>query len=218
MNKMSKKRSYKQQCALARALDMVGDRWTFLLIRELIIAPKRYKTLLDNLKGMGTNLLATRLKELEDSGVIERTAIVDSKVLAYQLTDFGRELEAPILAIIRWGFKLPIHDEDDYLSVDEWDLVAMKAVFNSPLATGISALVAFRCDELRFWLAIDEQTIDITLHEPRHCELMVQASMATLMTIGFKRITIDQAIAQHQLVIAGDRRQIEQVLGCFKMG
>ncbi len=96
------KRSYKQNCALALTVDLVGERWSMLLIRDLLVGPKRYKELSQSLQGMGTNLLASRLKELESAGIIERQ---DSGggTHAYALTDTGRALEPAILALVRWG-------------------------------------------------------------------------------------------------------------------
>ncbi len=213
-----KKRSYKQQCALARALDMVGERWTFLIIRELIIAPKRYKTLGENLKGMGTNLLATRLKELEAQGVIERTPIPDSKLFAYQLSEFGRELEEPLLAIIRWGFKLPIADESEFLSVAEWDLVAMKAAFRPERVVGLDVLVEFDLDGLVFFVEIKAQKVNITLKSEVDATVFIHSSVADLMKISTGELTFDQAV-EGKLVrfFCCERDVVEQVLGCFSV-
>lgn len=211
-----KKRSYKQQCALARALDLVGERWTFLIIRELIIAPKRYKTLLENLKGMGTNLLATRLKELEAIKVIERIDIPGSKLSAYQLTAFGRELEAPVLAIIRWGFKLPIGDEADHLSIDEWDLVAMKAAFRPELALGLTATVQFKANGSEFFVTVDNQSVDISLDKTA-VDGVITSAIATLMQIDAGLLSFDQAVAQKLLKYEGDKALLQRVLGVFKV-
>ena len=221
-----KKRSYKQSCALARALDLVGERWTFLIIRELIIRPKRYKTLVANLKGMGTNLLATRLKELEQTGIIERIAIPDSKMMAYRLTDLGRELEAPLLAIIRWGFKLPIADEEDYLSISEWDLVAMKAAFRPESAQNLNTVVGFKVGEQsedNFVVQLSKGQLSIQIHEDCAPQLLAQraatvdTTMAVLMQIDAGELTFDNAVEQHLLRYQGDKQQLQQLLGVFSV-
>src|SRR5438270_8716701 len=98
------KRSYDQYCAVARGLDVIGDRWTLLLVRDLLLGPKRYKDLLEGLPGIGTNLLAARLKELEAAGIVRRGVLpppAGSSV--YELTDKGQALEPAILALGRWG-------------------------------------------------------------------------------------------------------------------
>ena len=124
-----KKRSYSQNCALAHALDVVGERWSLLLIRELLIGPRRYRDLLKGLSGIGTNLLATRLKELEYHGIIEKTAIsCTDSALAYQLTARGRSLENAVFELIRWGLQLPDRSSESNLSMPEWDVVALQAL------------------------------------------------------------------------------------------
>lgn len=95
-------KSYGQYCAVARALDVVGDRWTILIVRELLIAPKRYGELRAGLPGIATNLLAERLQHLLEAGVVERT---DDR---YELTARGRELEVVVDALFRWGLPLMV--------------------------------------------------------------------------------------------------------------
>ena len=94
-------RSYDQYCALAKALDVVGDRWTLLIVRELLVRPCRYSELQDGLAGIATNLLAERLRQLEGAGVIDREG--DGR---YELTDRGRRLGTAVHELVRWGAPL----------------------------------------------------------------------------------------------------------------
>lgn len=91
-------KSYGQYCALARALDVVGDRWSLLIVRELLVGPRRYGELLDGLPGIATNLLADRLRQLEGAGVVERAGGG-----LYELTPWGQGLREPIYALARWS-------------------------------------------------------------------------------------------------------------------
>ena len=119
------KRTHKQNCSLAFAADIVSERWTLLIVRELLLKPCRYGELLTNREGMGTNLLASRLKELATLKLIEKNAS------RYQLTPFGRALEPSVLNLIRWGLSLlPSSTNTNYLHRNEWDILAMKALFN----------------------------------------------------------------------------------------
>src|SRR5262252_5679614 len=87
-------RSYNQYCAVARGLDVIGERWTLLIIRDLLVGPKRYKDLLDGLPGIGTNLLAARLRELEKKGIVRRTVLPPPAAsTVYELTETGQALE-----------------------------------------------------------------------------------------------------------------------------
>src|ERR687886_123195 len=121
------RRSYNQYCAVARALDIVGERWTLLVARELLTGPKRFKDLLEGLPGIGTNLLAARLKNLEGFGILRRTTLpppAGSKV--YELTELGRSLEPVITALGRWGLKfLDTPGQGDDLR-PAWAMVAVK--------------------------------------------------------------------------------------------
>jgi DNA-binding HxlR family transcriptional regulator len=99
-------RSYAQYCGLARALDVVGDRWNLLIVRQLLIAPARYRELVEGLPGVATNLLADRLRDLETAGVIERRLAEKGNAVAYALTPWGAELREPIEGLIRWSTPL----------------------------------------------------------------------------------------------------------------
>lgn len=114
-------RTYRQFCALARALDVVGERWTLLIVRELLLGPRRYGEILAALDGMGTNLLAARLEALQDRGLIAREG------REYRLTEHGRALEEAVLALARWGMAgIARPAESDRLRGD-WYAVAMLA-------------------------------------------------------------------------------------------
>ena len=97
-------RSYAQLCGIATALDVIGDRWTLLVVRDLLLGPLRFGDLDEGLPGIGTNTLAARLKQLEAAGVVAPpAAAAPERGTVYELTDYGRELEPILLALGRWG-------------------------------------------------------------------------------------------------------------------
>ena len=97
-------RTYNQYCGLARALDLVGERWALLVVRELVLGPKRFTDLQAGLPGIGTNILSARLRELEESGVVARRTLPPPAASAvYELTPYGRELEPAVDALGRRG-------------------------------------------------------------------------------------------------------------------
>jgi DNA-binding HxlR family transcriptional regulator len=126
MNVM-KKRNYKQNCALALAADMLCERWTLLIFRELLIQPCRFKELNEWLAGMGTNLLAARLKELEAAGLVSRQKPGDKRS-AYLLTEEGLTIEPIIFEMLRWGHGRLAADKDS-IHRHHWDLLAIRALF-----------------------------------------------------------------------------------------
>jgi DNA-binding HxlR family transcriptional regulator len=121
------RRSYDQYCGLARALDVLGERWTLLVIRNLLLGPQRYSELLRGLPGITTNLLAKRLQEMEAEGLIERASSTGGDATsAYRLTPLGQSLEPAIHALGRWGWqRMGKPSARDRRSVD-WLLVALR--------------------------------------------------------------------------------------------
>src|SRR5919106_1278299 len=121
-------RSYGQYCGLARALDVVGDRWNLLIVRQLLIAPARYRELVEGLPGVATNLLADRLRDLETAGVIERRLAEAGNAIAYALTPWGAELREPIDGLIRWSTPLMVRGLGGDAFRAEWLIVALCAL------------------------------------------------------------------------------------------
>jgi len=99
-------RSYGQYCGFSRALEIVGERWALLIVRDLLVGPKRFSDLQRGLPGIPSNILTTRLKELEDDGIVQRRLLPrPSGSTVYELTDAGRQLEGPVISLGRWGAK-----------------------------------------------------------------------------------------------------------------
>lgn len=122
-------RSYQQYCALARALDHVGGRWTLLIVRELLLGPKRFTDLRDNLPGIATNLLTDRLRALQADGIVRTQELPPPAASAvYQLTDLGHGLEEPVHALIRWGSHWMTAGSGDDAFRPEWLAVALEAL------------------------------------------------------------------------------------------
>ncbi|MCO4744902.1 MAG: helix-turn-helix transcriptional regulator [Proteobacteria bacterium] len=123
-------RSYKQFCGVAKALDVVGERWTLLLVRELLLGPRRYSDLLSALKGLTTNLLADRLRRMTAEGLIERVTLpAPSGARVYQLTARGRELEAVVLALGAFGASYLTEPGGDAVNL-RWAALSLKRRWN----------------------------------------------------------------------------------------
>jgi DNA-binding HxlR family transcriptional regulator len=138
-------RSYGQFCGVARALDAVGDRWSLLIVRELLPGPMRYGELVASLGGIATNLLADRLRSLESCGVVERR-LGETNGVVYALTPWGSQLREPIEALIRWSTPLMASGPGGDLVQPRWLVVALPALLRGRTATrpaelGIDAAV-----------------------------------------------------------------------------
>ena len=124
-------RSYDQFCALARALDVVGDRWTLLMIRELFARDSRYSDLRDALPGIATNLLAERLRQLQEAGVIEAyDAAPPVRATVYRLTPRGRDLRPAIRALVTWGVPLMATGQGADAFRTQWLVMAVRTLFD----------------------------------------------------------------------------------------
>lgn len=179
------KRTYGQRCSLAYAVDLLGERWTLLIFRELLIQPQRYRDLLRHLDGIGTNLLSQRLRELEEAGLVER--VDDSRQSPYRLTQAGRDLEPAILELIRWGYRRAIDGEDD-LHREHWDLLAMKAFFVPERCTRPLTL-QFASEPLTAWVRISPHGFEHGFGEAAEADIVVAGTVGDLRMRGAAAVT-----------------------------
>ncbi|WP_127125514.1 helix-turn-helix domain-containing protein [Georgenia sp. SYP-B2076] len=130
-------RSYGQYCGVVTALELVGERWALLIVRDLLVGPRRYTDLKAGLPRIPTNILAARLKELQAGGVIRRVPLAHG--LVYQLTEFGRGLEDVVLALGRWGFRaMGEPDPADVVTADSLT-IALRTAFRPGVAAALPA-------------------------------------------------------------------------------
>lgn len=150
---MTDPRSYHQNCGLARALDLLGERWTLLIVRELARGPKRFTDLEAGLEGIGTNLLAMRLKRLEAEGVARRVEIAPG-VRGYALTPRGEDLRAPLDALGIWGADRLEPLQTGVQTRAAWAAMTMAAAMNRAPAPAVDGTYAFSVGDESFWLRV----------------------------------------------------------------
>ena len=198
-----KRRSYKQNCALARANDVIGERWTQLLIRDLLVGPRRFNALQASLKGIGANLLSTRLKDLEAAGLVEHGD--DS---AYALTARGRALEPALLALIRWGLVYGPDNQPGHHHHDDWDLLALKALFQPDRAADLRLAVQFAAAEFEGWMTLAPDSVTIGLGKIASPDLEVGTTIKDLFTGPGEPAT-------H--LLAGSAEDLRRFMGAFAL-
>src|SRR4051812_31157108 len=130
-------REYGQYCGITRALELVGERWALLIVRDLLVGPRRYGELAAGLPRIPSNILATRLKELQAAGVIRR--VPHSRVVVYELTPYGRELEPVVLALGAWGFKAMGDPREEQIITSDSMTMALRTAFRPEVAEGLPA-------------------------------------------------------------------------------
>jgi len=201
-------RSYGQFCGLARALDVVGDRWNLLIVRELLVGPMRYGELAASLGGIATNLLADRLRSLESAGVIERQLGERSGVV-YALTPWGSELREAVEALIRWSFPLMATGPGGDPTQARWLALALEALLRGRAATPPAEL-GIEASGLLMTLRIDKDGPHVTLQPDRRPDTILEAEPAFVLGLAAGAIAYEDA--QPHLRVHGDPRVLTTVL------
>jgi DNA-binding HxlR family transcriptional regulator len=192
-------RSYSQHCSLAHALDVVGERWTLLIVRELMAGPRRYTDLADGLVTVPSNVLAARLKDLESNGLIERRPLPApaASVVVYELTESGESLGTAVTELARWGQRtLPPEREDRSFRV-HWLVLALRASFDPAAASGLTESYEFVVDgeSISFELVDGEGVAHVGSPNARPA-VVVTADADTLLALTSDAISGSEAIAR----------------------
>jgi DNA-binding HxlR family transcriptional regulator len=203
-------RSYNQYCGVARALDLVGERWALLIVRELVLGPKRFTDLREGLPGVATNVLSNRLRQLERDGIVGRRRLPPpAPVQVYELTDYGRELVPVMLALGRWGASTMGPRTTAQSIRSEWLAVALKAFFDPESATGLSAVIGLDLDGALFTLHVDDGRLEITASDGVPVDLSIVSDAELLIQF--------LAGAPVSVTAEGDRDLLERLPEIFPL-
>jgi DNA-binding HxlR family transcriptional regulator len=154
-------RHFGQYCGLARAMELVGERWAMLILRDLAVRPRRYSDLLAGLPGIPTNVLSTRLKELEHNGIVERQiAPAPQRGVVYAMTPAGHSLEPAILALGRWGAAQLDDPRDGDIVTAEAFTMTLRAVFHDDAAAGVNASWRIHSGDLEIYAVVTDGKLD----------------------------------------------------------
>ena len=210
-------RTYDQYCGLATALDLLGERWTLLIVRDLLLGPQRYTDLLGGLPGIGTNLLASRLRRLESLGVVRKRVLpAPAASTVYELTPEGRSLTPALHSLGRWGARyMPEPHGGDDLQPRLLVLgIVMTLAGNVP--EDVEAWVELRLGPEIYSLELSGGRAEARQGPPaRPHAVIAAADVAAFGALMFGRVTIEQLEAAGALSIGGDRELAERLLGSF---
>jgi DNA-binding HxlR family transcriptional regulator len=212
---MAGKRSYGDPCGIARALDAVGERWALLVVRELVLGPKRFTDLRAHLPGIATDVLAQRLRQLNQAGILRPASLPRPAAgQVYELTDRGRDLEPVLHALGRWGshegFARATHD----LTVDAF-AVALATVFEPTKAQGLDTNVALVVDGDPLVLTIRSGTLEVRRGAADHADARIAASVATLRELLWRGRPLAEAEAEGSATVDGPRTVVRRFLKLF---
>jgi DNA-binding HxlR family transcriptional regulator len=208
-------RSYGQYCGFARALEVVGERWAMLIVRDLLVGPKRFTDLRRGLAGIPTNVLTTRLKELEQAGVIHRRLLPrPAGSIIYELTAYGLELESTVVALGRWGAKsLGDPRREEIVTADSL-IMAMRTTFRPEAARGTRASYELRFGEIVIHVSIDGAKLKVAEGPLPGADLIVETGPGIKALLTGEMSAAD-AIANGSVRVAGDPELLERFAGLF---
>ena len=199
-------RSYNQYCGLAYALDIVGERWTILIIRELMAGPRRFTDLIAGLPGISTNLLSERLKSLEQQGLLCRRVLPPpAGSTVYELTPLGQALEQTLLELGKWGsqFVPPSAEGVALLNVGSYALT-LKTFFRPKLAQGINETYELHIDNEVLQVQINEGELDFRQGKSRTADAIFRTDMPTYLRLLQRQLQPAEAISRGLIRIEGD--------------
>ena len=210
------KRLYNQYCAIARALDVIGERWTLLLVRELLTGPKRFKDLMDHLPGIGTNLLSGRLKELEETRLIEQRKLpAPAGSIVYVLTERGAGLEPVLMALSHWGRPLlgPPREKDSL--APGWLMLSMKKAFRPAEAEGVDEVYEYRIDDDVFQARVYRGEVEIEQGVTWKPDMTLVTDSDTLMRVVAGEVSREDAISRGDMILEGSREAFTRTFRLF---
>jgi DNA-binding HxlR family transcriptional regulator len=212
---MAGKRSYGDPCGIARALDVLGERWALLVVRELVLGPKRFTDLRSHLPGIATDVLSQRLRQLEQAGVLRPIALsAPASGQAYQLTERGRDLEPVLHALGRWGSQEGFQGATHEMSVDAF-AVALSTVFDRARAEGLDATLALVVDGDSLVAEIHDQTLVIRRGQAEQPDVRIEGSVAAFREVLWRGRPLTDAEADGSITVGGLRSVVRRFLTLF---
>ena len=207
---------YQQYCALARTLDVAGDRWTLLIVRELAPGPRRFTDLIDGLPGIPRKLLTDRLRALERDGIIARQELPPPAARqVYALTDDGRDLAVAMAPLIAWGARRIGDRKPGESFRARWPAVAMAGLANREAAKGVSESYQYLVGNSTFHFTVDDGSIQLHDGRAQDPAVTMTTDEETWADIVSGKITASSAAATGGLTVAGDPEAAKRLRKIF---
>jgi DNA-binding HxlR family transcriptional regulator len=215
LNRMPSKRSYADGCVVAHALDLVGERWALLVVRELLLSPKRFTDLRSGLPGISSNILAQRLRELDDAAIVRQSKLPPpASHQIYELTPYGRELESVIDSLGRWALRSPSLNLDGPRSQDS-NLLFLRLLFSPAAANGVTATIGLCLSGEYFSLRLADQRINLARELPDRPDATLETHLPALHALLHRKRTLDELVAAGDMRVHGDHAVVARLPDLF---
>jgi DNA-binding HxlR family transcriptional regulator/putative sterol carrier protein len=214
---MSTARTYGEACGIPRALDRIGERWALMVVRELVLGPKRFTDIRNGLPHASPNVLAQRLRELEEVGVVRKRKLPPPAASqVYELTEWGRELEDVLIALGRWGARAPAPPDGACMSLDS-HLLSLTTLFDPERAGDFEGTVELHFGEHVFNVAVAGGRIAVARGEASSPDAVVEGEPGTFLAISHGRLELDDALGAGELSVTGDRDVLARFVTLFTL-
>ncbi len=211
--------SYHQYCPVAHALDLVGDRWTLLIIRDLLMGPKRFVDLQTGLPGIGTNILTARLKGLEQNAVVSRRFLPPPAASAvYELTEYGYKLEESLTALAHWGAQSLGHLAPDQVIEPDSVMVALYGLFKSAKVPEETGTYEIHCEDEHFQqvfsISIHEKNVEVTRGATVRAvpDIVMHLDAETLYALSARQVSLRESIDRGKVSLEGSTQAIAHLI------
>lgn len=214
------RRSYGQICGLSHALEIVGERWALLIVRDLIAGPKRFTDLRQGLPRIPTNVLSARLKELEQANVLQRRILPrPATAVVYELTDYGRELDDILMALGRWGARSMGFPEPDDIYTPSSLMMAMRAAYQAPDADSpppASVSYELRITDVVLSVTVRDGELGVSDGPQADPDLVIETEHA-IAPLLMGRMTPAEALASGSIRVVGDPELLTEFANTFRI-
>lgn len=210
-------RRYHDACGAAHGLDLIGERWALLVVRELMMGPRRFSDLKADLHGVSANVLTQRLEGLEASGVVRRRRLPPpASVQVYELTDWGREIEPVFIVLGRWAARSPMHDPTLPISAVSI-MLSFKTMFDASRAGASEMVLGFVFGESAFRVQIVGGTLDARRGDIEDAQVVLTTAPAVVAAAVYGKVPSEALQAQGGLKIDGDRALFDRFIDFFHL-
>lgn len=209
-------RSYGDGCAMAHGLSLIGERWALLVVRELMLGPKRFTDLRAGLPGISPNVLTQRLEELEGAAIVRRRKLSPpAAAWVYELTEWGLQLEPVIMALGRWAARSPFLPEGE-LNVDSL-ILSFRTMFDPLAAEGLSASIELRIGEQRFHARVTRGQMELVRGSTDQADAIIEGDSDALANVVYGGRKFADALRSRDLKVEGDKSVAKRFLMLFPL-
>jgi DNA-binding HxlR family transcriptional regulator len=214
---MGTSRTYDDSCGVAHGLELIGERWALLVVRELMLGAKRFGDLKADLPGISANVLTHRLVELERAGLLTRRKLPKpAAVWVYELTDWARDLEPVMQQLGRWAARDPHHRKDLHFGVTSL-ILSLRTNFDPALADAVNTTVGLRANDESYTARVARRKLTIISGEPDAPDATISGDPRMFASVIYGGRPLADAIASGDLEVTGDRDTAERFLSLYTL-